>query len=54
MSIEKALEMARCTQINIDNMEKMMPALRAHPLLDIVKAQIKDCIVELEGEIDKK
>jgi len=48
MSLEQGLEMARCVEINIDNMVKMMPILAKHPLLEVVKVQIKDCIKELE------
>jgi len=50
MSKEKALELARCVEINIGNMIDMMPMLQTHPLLGIVKLQIKDCIEELEKE----
>ena len=53
MSIKQALEMARCVEINIDNMVIMMPVLKMHPLLEFVKSQIKDCIVELEKEDSK-
>jgi len=53
MNTAKALESARCVEINIENMVKMMPLLKMHPqllqhLLPIVKAQIKDVIRELE------
>ncbi len=48
MSKEQGLEMARCVEINLENMVKMMPTLKLHPLLEIVKTQIKDCIKELE------
>lgn len=47
---EQALEMARCVEINIDNMVRMMPALAAHPLLPIVKKQLRECIEALETE----
>jgi hypothetical protein len=53
MSIEQALEMARCTEINIQNMVDMMPSLKLHPLLGIVQLQIKDCIELLEKEQSK-
>ena len=48
VDISKALEMARCAEINIENVEKMMPILKAHPLLPIVKLQIKEVIKNLE------
>lgn len=47
---EQALEMARCVDINIDNMIRMMPVLAAHPLLPVVKFQIRECIEALETE----
>jgi len=50
MNKEKALELARCTEINIQNMVNMMPTLKMHPLLDIVQMQIKACIEELEKD----
>lgn len=49
MTIEKALELAQCAQINLNNMVTMMPALRAHPLLPIVEEQLKECVDELEN-----
>lgn len=50
MSLEQGLEMARCVEINIENMVKVMPILISHPLLGVIKSQIKDCIKELEEE----
>ena len=50
MSTEKALEAARCAEINLNNMVTMMPALGAHPLLPLVKDQIANCIKELKEE----
>ena len=52
MSLTQGLEMARCVEINIDNMVKIMPILKTYPLLEIIKYQIKDCIKELEEESD--
>lgn len=50
MNISVALEMARCVKINLENMEKMMPLLKTHPLLPIVKLQIEETIKNLEGD----
>jgi hypothetical protein len=50
MEAWKALESARCAEINLQNMVKMMPALKQHPLLFLVEAQLKSCIEELEKE----
>lgn len=50
MDKEKALELARCTEINIKNMVDIMPTLKMNPLLGIVQAQIEACIGELEKE----
>lgn len=49
----KALEMAHCAEINLQNMVKMMPILKQHPLLFIVEDQIKECIKELELDEDQ-
>ena len=50
MSKTKALEYARCADINLDNLAKMMPGLTQHPFLQIVKEQIASCIKELDDE----
>lgn len=52
MSYEQALEMARCTEVNLENTVKMMPLMSHHPLLPIVKLQIRQTIEELEGELE--
>lgn len=43
------LEMAHCVEINIENMVRVMPILERHPLLPIVRFQIKECIEALEA-----
>lgn len=50
MGIEQALEMARCVEINIENMVTIMPTLKLNPLLGTVRFQIKECIKELEPQ----
>ena len=54
MSIDQALEMARCVEINLGNMKKMMPTMTLHPLLPLVEDQLKSCIKELEEVIDQE
>ena len=44
-----ALELARCVEINIENMVTIMPVLKMHPLLSVVQLQIKECIAALEA-----
>ena len=48
-STEYALEQARCAYVNLNNMVKMMPILKEHPLLPMVKRQLQDCIESLGG-----
>jgi hypothetical protein len=50
MSKTSALELAECAKINLQNMVKMMPVLRQHPLLPMVEAQLQECIDELEKD----
>jgi hypothetical protein len=47
---EQALEMARCTFINLHNMTKMMPAMDLHPLLPLVAEQLRQTIIALDAE----
>lgn len=51
-NIETALEMARCAEINLQNLGKVTPGLQGLPFFQIVEAQIKDCIDALEKEGD--
>jgi len=52
--IETALKMARCAEINLENLGKRMPLVvlhhRTQAIYKIVDAQIKDCIKALEDE----
>ena len=48
--VEKALESARCAYINLNNMTSIMPAMKQHPLLPMVKAQLCDAIIILDPE----
>jgi len=50
MNTSQALEMARCAEINLDNMGIVIPGLKTHPIFVIVKMQIKECIKNLDGE----
>lgn len=47
VDIEQALESARCAYSNLNNMVRMMPMLRSHPLLPMVKMQLADAINRL-------
>jgi len=53
MSIEQALEMARCAEVNLNNVVGLIPLAKVHPLFEVVKNQIKECIKELEKEDSK-
>lgn len=46
--ILSALEMARCVDVNLDNMGAMTPMLNMHPMFKVVKLQILECIELLE------
>lgn len=46
---EDALVQARCAKANLENMVVMMPALKRHPLLSLVQAQLDLVIILLEG-----
>ena len=46
--VDKALESARCAYINLNNMTSMMPTMKQHPLLPMVKAQLCDAIIILD------
>lgn len=45
-----ALEPAQCAYVNLNNMVKMMPMLGRHPLLPMVKAQLRAAIEHLGGK----
>lgn len=42
-----ALEQARCAYANLHNMVRMMPLLSGHPLLGVVKIQLRGVIETL-------
>lgn len=48
--MSKGLELARCVEINLQNLLAVMPILKSHPYTEILRLQIKDCITELENE----
>ncbi len=51
MDKEKALEFARCAEINLKNLSKIYsPFLGTHPMFQIVDTQIREIIKELEKE----
>lgn len=47
--IEQALEMARCADSNLDNLEQWQPAVKCNPVFSIVRAQLRSAIDLLEG-----
>jgi hypothetical protein len=47
--IEQAIEMARCADINMDNVEKWQPAVAGNPMFALVRAQLRAVIDLLEG-----
>lgn len=48
IEVEKALEMAQCAQINIDNLKKMV--VGENPFLNIIKMQVDEVVKLLGGE----
>ena len=54
MNLHELLESAQCVKINLDNMVKMMPALRQHPLLPLVQDQAQECITKIEQAIEEE
>ena len=50
MNIPKALEMARCAEVNIDNLIKVNPFIANHPFTQMVRIQIHECIKHLEED----
>lgn len=47
--LEQALEMARCADINMDNLAKWQPAVMQNPMFVLVRAQLRGAIDLLEG-----
>ena len=47
--LEQSLEMARCANINMDNLAKWMPAVTQNPMFVVVLAQLRSVIDLLEG-----
>jgi hypothetical protein len=45
-----ALEMARCAEVNLENLAKQVLGLNRSPFYALVKFQIAECIRELESE----
>ena len=48
--LEQGLELVRCAWVNLDNIERMMPAFRLHPLLPLFRHQLKAAIEALDPE----
>lgn len=52
MKIFEALEMARCAEINVDNIVRIFPVLINHPMIEIVKMQIRQVISFLDEDTE--
>ena len=50
MDILRALEMARCAEVNLDNLTKVSHFIENHPYTVIIKIQLLECIKCLEEE----
>lgn len=46
---DQAIEMARCADINMDNLAKRQPAVTQNPMFVLVRAQLRGAIDLLEG-----
>lgn len=47
--IERALEMARCADCNMDNLASWQPAVTSNPMFVLVRAQLRSAIDLLGG-----
>lgn len=43
------LEMARCAEINLENLFSAAPFLKSHPIGVLLKMQISECVAGLEA-----
>jgi len=50
MDTDKALEMAQCAKINMENAYRICPSLRQNHMLVLVEVQIDECIKALGEE----
>lgn len=50
VDVATAVEQAHCALINLDNMVRMMPALKMHPLLHITREQLESAVRALGRE----
>ena len=44
------LELLRCSQINFDNLVKMNPLIKDHPMYQIARLQLDEVVEQLEAE----
>ena len=47
--VEEALDLARCADLNMDNLAKWQPAVNNNPMFVLVRAQLRGAIDLLEG-----
>jgi hypothetical protein len=50
LNLPKALEMALCVEINLNNLIEQAPWLKNSPLFRVVTMQLKETIIHLGGE----
>lgn len=43
-------ELAMCVQVNLENVERLNPALKAHPIYALAKRQLDAVVARLNGE----
>lgn len=48
--VDSALEIARCAEVNLNNLAHGNPAIQAHPFFNITKTQIQHVVARLEGK----
>lgn len=51
MTLDEALELLRCSQINFDNLITQNPGINRHPIYRVARKQLDDGVQAL-GEID--
>ena len=48
------LELLQCSQINFDNLVKMNPQIKGHPMYMIARTQLDEAIKQFEAELEAK
>ena len=50
MNLIQAVELIRCSQINFQNVEKMVPLIKDHPIFQMAKMQLVEGLKLLDEE----